>query len=116
MKILSMVGWVIVFIAFCFVFMLLGFNIITVTLAIICLLILTGIDAYRIIRKNKRLQTEYQIKTDDGRVLITTDLQELIIWVKEGKVKPHNQVWHTIFYKLMYIKDMAELEEVLKKD
>ncbi len=57
---------------------------------------------------------EYRV-LKDGVKYKAPDIQTLKRWVREGRIKPHNQVYHPVLQKWLYIKDMAELEEDLKK-
>lgn len=57
---------------------------------------------------------EYKV-LKDGKEYKAPDIQILKRWLKERKIRPSDQVYHPVLQKWLYVKDMAELEEELKK-
>jgi len=50
-----------------------------------------------------------------GKEYTAPDIETLKRWVREGRIKPNNQVYHTGSQKWIYVKEIAELDEDLKK-
>jgi len=57
---------------------------------------------------------EYKV-LKDGKEYTTPDIEILKRWLKERKIRASDQVYHPVLQKWLYVKDMAELEEEIKK-
>lgn len=57
---------------------------------------------------------EYKV-LKDGKEYKAPDIQTLKRWVEERRIRPEDRIYHPVSQKWIYVKDMEELEEEIKK-